>query len=159
MYIYIYIYISLHQVSFEGDTKFPRLAIRRRAGRPRENWLVNTTKKAYKEFVPAEFDESDFWNEHELNWLVDAARRRESIFETKPKSTRINCFSTHNDALDRTDTIHAHASAFFLWISFLVKYFFELSPKQVQDSNVLLGLVVAVLGALGAIVALGVDAL
>ena len=104
----------LHQVTFEGDTKFPRLAIRRRAGRPRDNWLVNTMKEAYKEFIPAEFDELDFWNEHELNWLVDAARRRESIFETKPKSTRINCFSTNNDALDRTDTIHAHASASFL---------------------------------------------
>ena len=34
-----------------------------------------------------------------------------------------------------------------------------LSIKQVQVSNVLLGLVVAVIGALGAIVALGVDAL
>ena len=104
----------LHQVTFEGDTKFPRLAIRRRAGRPRGNWLVNTLKEAYKEFVPAEFDELDFWNEHELNWLVDAARRREAIFETKPKSADINCFSTTNEALDRTGTIHAHASAFFL---------------------------------------------
>jgi len=92
----------LHQVTFEGESKFPRLAVRRRVGRPRENWLLTTMKEAYKLFVPSEFSELDIWNEHELNWLVTFARNGEDIFRTNNKHNLTKCFSNPNIVLDRS---------------------------------------------------------
>ena len=96
------VFDPLHQVSFEGDSKFPRISIRRRVGRPRENWLISTMKEAYTHLVPTQFSELDIWNEHELNWLVEAARNRDDIFETKTKPNLTKCFCTPNHILDQT---------------------------------------------------------
>jgi len=59
-------------------------------------------KEAYAHLVPTQFSELDIWNEHELNWLLEAARNRDDIFETKTKPNLTKCFCTPNHILDQT---------------------------------------------------------
>ncbi len=39
----------LRQVTFEGDTWYPRLIPKRRVGKPRDRWIVETIDEAWDE--------------------------------------------------------------------------------------------------------------
>ena len=56
--------------------------------------------EAFDEITPVAFEEFDPKNEHHLNWLLQAARERDDIFETKPQNDKPQIFKTPNANLD-----------------------------------------------------------
>ena len=76
--------------------KTPRILKQRRVGRPRDNWLEKTLKEAYERIVPENLPPLNIENEHEMKWIIDAAKNRDDIFETKPKPDKPNPFATPN---------------------------------------------------------------
>ncbi len=88
----------LHQVCFKGDQKTPKFVPKRRVGRPREHWLLNTMEEAYDHTTPENVNEQfDPFNETHINWLVQGAKERDDIYWTKPYNEKLNLFRTKNE--------------------------------------------------------------
>ena len=90
----------LHQVTFEGETKTPRVVGKRRTGRPRDQWINETCEEAFDEIMQNEYLTFDFNNEEHINILVKEANDRKTIFQTKLKELKNNIFNTPNNILD-----------------------------------------------------------
>jgi len=93
----------LHQVTFEGETKMPRVVGKRRTGRPRDQWINETCADAFDEIMQNEYLEFDPTNEEHINIIVSEAQERKTIFQTKQKEANINIFTMPNISLDRSD--------------------------------------------------------
>jgi len=98
----------LHQITFKSILKEPRLPIKRRVGRPRDQWIVETMKEAFEhlkiveEQLPREqFTPLDLNNYNQIDQLVGFANQRTGMFATKPPKFNRNVFQTTNSTLDK----------------------------------------------------------
>jgi len=98
----------LHQATFTCVLKTPRQPIKRRKGRPRDQWAVETMKEAYEhlklieENTPIEhFIPLTMNNYTEIDYLENYAKQRIGMFATKPPKFNKNIFLTSNQKLDQ----------------------------------------------------------
>ena len=79
----------LYQVCFEQFSQIPRMVTKRRAGKPRMNWLDNSLKQAYeiitKEENEQEREDFDLNKDEHIFKIRDRAKKRKEPFSTKPK--------------------------------------------------------------------------
>ena len=53
---------------------------------------LNTFEEAFETTTPQDCEEFEPTNEHHTEWLVQAARNRDDIFETKPFKDKLKIF-------------------------------------------------------------------
>ncbi len=58
-------------------------------------------EEAYNEMTPDDLEAFDIWNETHLNFLIDTAKDRDYVFETKPKKEELALFKTSNEDIDK----------------------------------------------------------
>ena len=78
-------YDPLRQVLYEKGTLIPRIEFKRRPGKPRANWLINTYTDAYGLIGGTEQFEIENTEHREMVHAADQART--GIFQTKPNKT------------------------------------------------------------------------
>ena len=100
----------LYQVCFEQFSQIPRMVTKRRAGKPRMNWLDNSLKQAYeiitKEENEQEREDFDLNNDKHIFKIRDRAKERKEPFSTKPRpqKTLDHIFKTPNKDLGKTNS-------------------------------------------------------
>ena len=80
----------LRQVIFEKDQTKPREIWTRRAGRPRQDWVINTMQMAYDiimDFNP--LNTFDITNQDQIDALLLEATSRQTVFKTNPNKKKM----------------------------------------------------------------------
>jgi len=111
----------LHEITFENAIKTPRLPIKRRIGRPRDQWIVETMKEAYEHIMlkeekvdPTSYTPFHPTDREKIKKLVQTAENREHIFATKPHKFNRNTFITTNAKLDSAPQFVSEANPYNL---------------------------------------------
>lgn len=82
----------IKQVVFEPNSYRPRRPPKRRAGKLREVWIVETMEEAFDEIINDRLIHFDPENEDQIALLKPYAEKREHIFETKTKHAPTQVF-------------------------------------------------------------------
>ena len=82
-----------------GEEKLPRFFFKRRVGRKRQDWLVETLQAAFELLQNDSNAVYDPFDISMYNNILDAAALRIKPFQTKPSNTQTTAFSKPNSLL------------------------------------------------------------